>query len=73
MTDCNKYKKKAYIGFFLFFYFLIGRVIDFSEYIGLQMDLILAFIFMILGLYLVTPYMDCLNDYNDRHKPPFEK
>jgi len=65
--------KKAYIGFLLFILLLSVRVINFEKYFELTTIIILILVLSILGLYLSMPYIKCLNDYNDRHKPPFEK
>lgn len=69
--DCNKLKKKAIIGMFLYSYFLIGRIIDFSYYIGSSQDIALAIFIGILGMYLMLPYVTCLSEKNKRGKPPF--
>jgi len=73
MTDCDKHKKKAYLGFLLFVILLSVKIINFEEYFGLTTVIVLMLIFSILGLYLAMPYIGCLTDYNNRHKPPFEK
>lgn len=73
MTDCDKYKKKAYIGFLLFVLLLSFRVINFEKYFELTTIIISILVLGIFGLYLSMPYIQCINDYNNRHKPPFEK
>lgn len=73
MINCDKLKLKAIIGVLCFTYLIIGRIVDISLYIGLINNIALAWFFIILGLYLLMPYVNCLKKKNDIGKPPFSK
>ncbi len=69
--NCNKYKKKAIYGVLLLSYFIIIRLVDLSIYVEVNILVIFAVILGILSMYLLLPYIKCLQDYSNKHKPPF--
>jgi hypothetical protein len=72
MENCDKYKKKALVGFvLLIFDVFIIRIIDLELCFPLEI-IIPIFIFIgFFGLYLGLPYLRCLTDNNKIGKPPF--
>ena len=52
-------------------YFLIIRIIDYIIYIDADFLVVIAVIIGIISIYLLLSYVKCLQDYNDKHKPPF--
>ena len=73
--NCEKYKKKFYIGIGLIIIMalmkpLSGELID---VLGIEFFIIIAMILQIIGLYLGLPYVTCISEYNKRGKPPFQK
>lgn len=71
--NCEKYKKKFYIGIGLIIIMalmkpLSGELID---VLGIEFFIIIAMILSIIGLYLGLPYVTCISEYNKRGKPPF--
>ena len=74
--DCEKYIKKAKIGFILIL--LIFPVVTFKDIIGYGLllktvSIIYIIAAWIVGLALVLPYIRCIVDYNRSHKPPHSK
>ncbi len=68
--ECDKYKTSAIIGAILFLIIGLLKLIN-RSYIDTTIAIVLVLFFGILGLYLLLPYIVCITDYNNKHKPPF--
>ena len=68
MKDCDKYKKKFYVGCFVIFLMVLLKVIDQHTIntVGLGIIIVIVLVLFILGLYLALPYVKCLSDNNKR-------
>ncbi len=67
--ECNKYKKRAIFGIMCFFYVFISLPFFKDNSVGL--GILNMLIFGILSLFLMQPYINCLFEYNEKHKPPY--
>jgi len=72
MEDCKKYKTKAVLGGVIFSFFLWERIFNFIDTDNFLILSIISLVIGIIALYLSLPYIRCLQDYNDKHKPPFQ-
>jgi len=70
MKDCKKLKIKAIIGVVIFLaIFLIPKV----DNIMLGLAIVLMIASMILGIILVVPYVNCLEEFSKKRKGTFKK
>lgn len=71
--ECDKYKFKALIGLIILSFFIWEKIFNFVDVDSLLVIVITGLIIFIIGMTLIRDYLECLTDYNRRHKPPFQK
>ena len=75
MDNCDKYKNKYIIGIILiisWFFLIVLKDLFINENNELIFFLYI-FVTCILSYKWIRKYMLCLQDYNNKHKPPFNK
>jgi hypothetical protein len=70
---CDKYIKKAKVGLFIFLSIFI--IVIFKDVININsffkiLNVIYIFSAGFTGIAFVLPYIRCIVDYNQSHKPP---
>ena len=71
MKDCEKLKKRFYIGVILAFFMGFIKVIDESimkvpDLVSFEIFLVIIILLFVLCLYLCMPYIMCISNYNNK-------
>jgi hypothetical protein len=75
MKDCDKFKKKFYLGMLIIFImgllkFIDSNLINIIDILGRGLFIGLVMVLLVSGLYLSSDYLKCITNNNKIGKPP---